>query len=139
MQEPFHISFEAHICNQSTTDLINVSVNNSVLAPLDQRPSSLNLGQEQQEREETIRESREEIDGLREKGEKRKKQRPINSKELEGNLVLGMDVQIEEALEVAKCTLVGTARGNNSPQISLKLGGNKIDSLTSSKVSRFRP
>lgn len=72
-KNPSRSAFEAHVCNQSTTDLINVSVNNSVLAPLDQRPSSLNLGQEQLEREETIRESREEIDRLREKGEKRKK------------------------------------------------------------------
>lgn len=43
-------------------------------------------------------------------GEKRKKQKPIKKKKFEANLVLGMDVQIEDALEVAECTLVGRAR-----------------------------
>lgn len=138
-KNPSESAFEAQVCNQSTADLINVFVINLVLAPIEQRPSSLDQGREQQEREETIRDSREEIDGLRKKGEKRKKQRPINSKELEGNLVLGMDVQIEEALEVAECTLVSRERGKNSPQISLKLGGKKIGSLISSKGSRSQP
>lgn len=41
----------------------------------------------------------------------RKKQRLIKSQGLEGNLVLGMDVKIEEVLEVAESTLVGRVRG----------------------------
>lgn len=49
--------------------------------------------------------------GNKKKGEKRKNERPIGSQKIEGNLVLGMDVMIEESLEVAECTLVDRARG----------------------------
>lgn len=37
--------------------------------------------------------------------------KPLKKKNFEGNLVLGMDVQVEDGLEVAECTLVGRARG----------------------------
>lgn len=57
------------------------------------------------------------------KGAKRKSQRPIGSQELEGNLVLGMEVSIEEALAVAECTLVGRARGKKFSSEFLQVWG----------------
>jgi len=50
-------------------------------------------------------------EGLGNKGEKRKTQRPLRAQESEVNLVLGMEVSIDETLEMAECTLVGRARG----------------------------
>lgn len=55
---------------------------------------------------------KEEVAGDRQAGEKRKKQKLIKEK-TEANLALGVDVQIEEAMEVAESTLVGRARGKN--------------------------
>ena len=43
---------------------------------------------------------KEEVLEKRKTGEKRKKQKLIKKKDFEANLVLGMDVQIEEALEM---------------------------------------
>lgn len=67
--------------------------------------------QEEAANDATNTQVREEVSGKRKTGEKRKKQKFIKKKEFEANLVLGMDVQIEEAIEVAECTLVGRARG----------------------------
>lgn len=55
---------------------------------------------------------KEEVAGYRQAGEKRKKQKLIK-KMTEANLVLGVEVQIEEALEAAERTLVGRAGGKN--------------------------
>lgn len=53
-------------------------------------------------------------------GGKRKKSKPLKKKKIEGNLVLGMDVQVEDALEVVECTLVGRARGKSLSGKSLR-------------------
>lgn len=55
---------------------------------------------------------RDETLGDKQTGEKRKKQKVIKQNS-EANLVLGVDVQIEEAMEVAEHTVVGRARGKN--------------------------
>ena len=44
-------------------------------------------------------------------GEKRKKAKPLKKIRIERKLLLGMDVQVEEVLDVAESTLVGRARG----------------------------
>lgn len=59
-------------------------------------------------------------------GEKRKKSKPIKKKDIEDNLVLGMDVQVEEAIEVAECTLVGRARGKKHTTQFIKKWGEQV-------------
>lgn len=54
---------------------------------------------------------REEDPGWERTGDKRKKQRVYKKKRIEGNLLLGMDVKVEDALEVANFMLVGRVRG----------------------------
>jgi len=63
------------------------------------------------------------VEELRVKGAKTKPQRPIGSQEIEGNLVLGMEVSIEETLAVADCTLVGRARGKKYSSEFLQVWG----------------
>lgn len=71
-------------------------------------------------------------------GEKRKKLKPIKKKDIEANLVLGMDVQVDEALEVAKCTLVGRAKGKKHSSQFIKIWGEQkwqTDLVKNFKVS----
>lgn len=53
-------------------------------------------------------------------------QRPIGSQDLEGNLVQGMEVSIEETLVVAKCTIVGRARGKKLSSVFLQAWGEQL-------------
>ena len=63
------------------------------------------------------------VEDLGFKGAKRKSQRPIGSQAIEGNLVLGMEVSIEESLAVTECTLVGRARGKKYSSEFLQVWG----------------
>lgn len=63
---------------------------------------------------------------VRRTGEKRKTQRPIGAVEIERNIVLGMEVAIEETLEVADCTLVGRARGKKFSSEFLRGWGEQL-------------
>lgn len=60
---------------------------------------------------------------LRRTGEKRKPQRLIGYQEIEGNIILGMEVSIEESIEVVDCALVGRARGKKFSLDFLKKWG----------------
>lgn len=56
-------------------------------------------------------------------GGKRKTPKQIGTFELRKNLVLGMEVSIEETLEVADCTIVGRARGKKFTPADLQSWG----------------
>lgn len=63
---------------------------------------------------------------VRRTGEKCKSQRPIGAMEIERNIVLGMEVAIEETLEVVDCTLVGRARGKKFSSEFLREWGEQL-------------
>lgn len=120
---PTGASLGSQVINQTPVEPFLDALGFSVPPSIEPGLSPLNPGPEEQDRNGLSKERREEDARNKKKGEKRKKQRPICSQDLEGNLVLGMDVTIEEALEVAECTLVGRARGKKFTSGFIKAWG----------------